>query len=352
MSKKSCRICIAWHGLPFYAYESLCAFAKDAGEYNVSFIGSEAKGCIKESVDDAKIDILWIDETKKTSFREIGIEVPHVFIKTSWHHTAFESLANEVRSAKGRVIIMADNTFSLKVRKILAAIYSRLYIIPRNWGAWVPGSRASMYMRYLGFSQDRIFTKLYCTSASGFEASVPVRKNRVLFVGRFEPEKNVKNLVAAWRKYKIAGGRIEELILVGSGSIKVISDKDVNISVHPWASQAEVKTFMEESEVFILPSKHDPWGVVLLEAALCECVMVASSNCGAAHDLIKNGVNGVIFEGVGIGDIQRALFDVEKLVGDRKRRGAAGKAARLMGERYSTVEFSRAALKIIKAASQ
>ncbi len=330
-------LCFAWHGLPFYAAESLLALRRDGMEFAV--IGSQATGAIRGSALDTALQPIWIDERQPSRFSSLGLGVPDVLYKTSWHHLAFEGLAAEVRAKGGAVIILADNTFAFSLRKVFGMFYARARLVSRHWGVLVPGSAARRFMRLLGFPSERIYTKLYCTNAEKFAPQSKKRYRRALFVGRFEPEKNIANLLAGWREYRCTGGQLEELVVVGRGSIQVRSDPEFGVAVSDWKPQDRIRELMQEAAVFVLPSRRDHWGVVLLEAALCGCVLVASQECGAAHDLIVSGENGVCFSGLSAAAIVRALQTADKLYSSAEALERAGMSSRRAGEAYSTAAF-------------
>ena len=53
--------------------------------------------------------------------------------------------------------------------------------------------------------------------------------------------------------------------------------------------------FFAQADVFVLPSRHDGWGVVVNQALGAGLPIIASDHVGAAHDLIHEGENGFIF---------------------------------------------------------
>ena len=90
----------------------------------------------------------------------------------------------------------------------------------------------------------------------------------------------------------------------------------------PWERIAERFAI---ADVFALLSRHEPWGVVVNEAAACGLPLVVSDRVGAAFDLVEDGVNGAIVpanEPVAAGEAIRAL------AADSERRRAAGDASR------------------------
>ena len=52
--------------------------------------------------------------------------------------------------------------------------------------------------------------------------------------------------------------------------------------------------YFGKSDVFVLPSRHDGWGVVINQALAAGLPIIASSAVGAALDFVENGVNGML----------------------------------------------------------
>lgn len=72
------------------------------------------------------------------------------------------------------------------------------------------------------------------------------------------------------------------------------------------------------ADLFIHPSKNEPWGVSIQEAMSCGLPVISSNFVGAGFDLIKEGVNGFIYKHNDIEDlvqkIQAALkFDIDNV---------------------------------------
>jgi glycosyltransferase involved in cell wall biosynthesis len=93
----------------------------------------------------------------------------------------------------------------------------------------------------------------------------------VLAVGRDVPEKGFDVLAAACRD---AGMQLE---LVTGG-----------------LSEDELAQHYVDADVFALLSRHEPWGVVVNEAAASGLPLVLSDRVGAAQDLLRDGENGFV----------------------------------------------------------
>jgi glycosyltransferase involved in cell wall biosynthesis len=149
----------------------------------------------------------------------------------------------------------------------------------------------------------------------------------VLSIARLAPEKGLDTLVqaVAWA----ADPRLV-LVLAGTGAERERLDalaaelgvRLVFLPDIPWARIAERFAI---ADVFALLSRHEPWGVVVNEAAACGLPLVVSDRVGAAFDLVEDGRNGWI---VPVDDPAAAGEAIRTLVTDPGRRHAAGDASR------------------------
>jgi len=50
------------------------------------------------------------------------------------------------------------------------------------------------------------------------------------------------------------------------------------------------------SDVFVLLSISEPWGLVVNEAMVCDLPVIVSNRAGAAYGLVREGENGFVFD--------------------------------------------------------
>jgi len=92
-----------------------------------------------------------------------------------------------------------------------------------------------------------------------------------------------------------------ELVLVGGGPLGAALKKQVPETIRSrvhfagFRPVAELPKFFAESDVFVLPSRHDGWGVVVNQAAAAGMPIIASDAVGAAADLVVESENGRLF---------------------------------------------------------
>lgn len=149
----------------------------------------------------------------------------------------------------------------------------------------------------------------------------------VLSVARLAPEKGLDTLVRA-----VALAQDPRLVLLLSGSgperehlaalARELGVRLVLLPDTPWERIAERYV---AADVFALLSRHEPWGVVVNEAAACGLPLVLSDRVGAAFDLLEDGRNGVL---VPADDPTAAGEAIGALAADPVRRRAMGAASR------------------------
>lgn len=104
------------------------------------------------------------------------------------------------------------------------------------------------------------------------------------------------------------------LLLVGKdmsqGHYKTLAQRlgllDSVLFMEPVES-GRISTVLRCAQVFVLPSRFDGWGVVLNEAASMGLALIGSEKVGAAHHLIRPGVNGFRVRAGGVDSLRLAL---------------------------------------------
>lgn len=126
-------------------------------------------------------------------------------------------------------------------------------------------------------------------------------KRSFVYVGRLAPEKNLLLLLNAFAT--ISKDQNDwGLLLVGDGPMR--SELEIHISQQgiqnvtftggiPWY---QVPQWLAKSNVLVLPSLSEPWGLVVNEAMVCGMPVIVSDKCGCSADLVHSGQNGFLFD--------------------------------------------------------
>lgn len=127
------------------------------------------------------------------------------------------------------------------------------------------------------------------------------QRRRIVFSARMMPAKRPDLAIAAFTA--IADRRPEwDLVMLGDGPLRPELEASVPRRMRDrvlWPGflngAAEIAALYEACDVLLLPSDHEPWGVVVVEAAAAGLAIVASDVVGAAPELVRPGVNGELF---------------------------------------------------------
>jgi glycosyltransferase involved in cell wall biosynthesis len=149
----------------------------------------------------------------------------------------------------------------------------------------------------------------------------------VLSVARLAPEKGLDTLT---RAAALVGDPRLVVVLAGSGDERESLERlaatlGVRLAVLPDVPWERIAERFAIADVFALLSRHEPWGVVVNEAAACGLPLVLSDRVGAAFDLLEEGRNGAL---VPVDDPAAAAEAIRAYVADPARRHAAGLASR------------------------
>lgn len=118
-----------------------------------------------------------------------------------------------------------------------------------------------------------------------------------LFCGQMIARKGLDHLLAAFATLPVKA----RLLLVGREAelpaLLAMLPPNVRARVHSAGFQAPeaLPGLFAQADVFVLPSRHDGWGVVMNQALGAGLPIIASDQVGAAHDLIREGENGFTF---------------------------------------------------------
>ena len=113
-----------------------------------------------------------------------------------------------------------------------------------------------------------------------------------LFAGRFEPEKQLEQLVTLWPRVreKVPGAL---LLLIGQGSQSEKLRQSAGEGVRVLDPQADIELWYRLADVFVLPSKAEGLSNSLLEAMASGLVCVVTG-VGAAPELIGKDERGIL----------------------------------------------------------
>jgi glycosyltransferase involved in cell wall biosynthesis len=140
----------------------------------------------------------------------------------------------------------------------------------------------------------------------------------ILFASKLQSRKRCGDLVEAYKNLSL-GPRMNPhpyLVIVGDGEERAALEKQAaesgleGIRFCGFRNQSELPRFFDMATVFVLPSRHEPWGLIVNEVMNAGRAVIVSDDVGCQPDLVEDGVEGCVFP---VGDVA-ALTDALRRV--------------------------------------
>ena len=121
----------------------------------------------------------------------------------------------------------------------------------------------------------------------------------IISVGQVIPRKGHDILLKAFRK--IPNNEKYGLLIVGGKPnhdlTNLINEQDLpNLIFIDFLSKAELLEYYKASDLFVLPTREDEYGLVINEAMACGLPVITTKRCGAGVELIEEKLNGFLVE--------------------------------------------------------
>jgi glycosyltransferase involved in cell wall biosynthesis len=240
---------------------------------------------------------------------------PSLIICSGWIDRTYIRVCMELRQS-AKLVIAIDNQWRASLKQYLWMTLARLSFLKYFDFVWVPGARQADYALRLGFKKEQIYEGFYvCDTVlynSFYEFSKPLKKEvlpkRFVYVGRYLPFKGIGDLWQAFIELKKEEPSDWELWCVGTGDMVPI--------IHPqirhmgFLQPGQMGQVINETSVFIIPSRIEPWGVVVQEFAAAGFPLLCSKSVGAADTFLEETINGFTFASEDIESMKEAMRKV------------------------------------------
>lgn len=257
---------------------------------------------------------------------------PQAVVVSGWQDWSYLPVCFLMRRQQVPVLVGFDDQWFGTIKQIFGSLLGKARILSLFFShAWVAGDRQFEFARRLGFaSSDIVFdllsadTRIFCPPT---ETELVKRFSReritYIYVGRLEEVKGTDILLEAWSDLvKVAP--YSELLVVGAGSMADHFVDVKNVTAIPFAEPDVVRRYMIQADCAVVPSKTEPWGVVVHEFACCGLPIISADCVGANSRLVIHKHNGFIFHTQDASSLLTTFLMFE---------GATVDARRKMGER-------------------
>ena len=212
--------------------------------------------------------------------------------------------------------VVQGDTHLLRHRSWAKLLAKRLFLYPllRSASAALGvGVLSKRYWESIGIPGDRVFIVPYSSHLEGFRQEAERSQGSRgslrlqlglaaddlvgLFVGRLVKTKGVDLLLRGLSAMN-AGSR-PHLLVVGDGPEReslgsMARAVQLPVTFLGFRENTGLPALFAAADFFVLPSREEPWGVVVSEAMACGLPVVLSDQVGAGYDLLADGQNGFL----------------------------------------------------------
>jgi glycosyltransferase involved in cell wall biosynthesis len=229
------------------------------------------------------------------------------------------------------------------------------------------GVRTKEYYEAQGVASGRIHSARYCVDNRFFaidrveqahlretwrqRLGIPQDGVVVLFVGRLFSRKRPWDVLEIQKMLPMDLGI--STVVIGSGpmesALRAASLGMPRMYYLGFQDQVQTRAAYCGSDILLLPSEYETWGLVVNESIAGGLVPVITDTCGVAGDLVVDGETGFTFA---VGDVQTACKKIQLLAKERSTRfRMADKGFKRLKDEFSPEAFAEVLIRASTPAS-
>jgi glycosyltransferase involved in cell wall biosynthesis len=141
----------------------------------------------------------------------------------------------------------------------------------------------------------------------------------ILFASKLQRRKRCADLLNAYTRL-LSQNLVSPhpyLVIVGDGEERASLERTVaersldGVRFCGFRNQSELPRFFDLASVFVLPSQHEPWGLIVNEVMNAGRAVIVSSDVGCQPDLVRNGIEGFVYP---VGDVPALTVALSKVL--------------------------------------
>jgi glycosyltransferase involved in cell wall biosynthesis len=276
--------------------------------------------------------------------KAVAARNPDVVVLCGWLYRPYSRIVHSPELKHTCVVLGMDSPwrgslFQRIAKFRLASLVNRVNLVVTS------GERSSEYARRIGVPENRIRSGYYGFDHELFSAVARKRSTaagewprQFLFVGRYAPEKDLPTLMKAYAAYRAGLSRPWGLTCCGAGVDRDLLKGVPGVVDAGFTQPKDLPSVLRMHGVFVLPSRFEPWGVALAEAAASGLPVICSTACGAGIDLVRPYYNGLVVAPTDVSGLARAM----RWIHDHEAElPAMGSRSQGLAEAYSAEAWAR-----------
>jgi glycosyltransferase involved in cell wall biosynthesis len=267
---------------------------------------------------------------------------PALILMSGWQDKDYLRLAR-MAGMSHRFVLCLDNTWRNTWKQFLLLLPARIILRSITRFCWVPGEPQKKYALMLGFNPKNVYTGFYAANLKRYSelANKPIATNRprrFLVVARYIPQKGYDLLWDAYISLYTAGHTEWELWCAGTGPRYENRVQHPGIRHLGFVQPEEMEYLISQTDVFVLPSRFEPWGVAVQEFAAAGMPLILSDAVNAHHAFLRPGKNGFLFKSGNTESLKKALQIMMTSSDDERKK--MGQLSTALAEVYDTAAWS------------
>lgn len=284
---------------------------------------------------------LWLDYTV---LREVGRFDPQVVL-VHGYSSPLNLAVMGLAQLSGRRVLMRGDTRLMPyhsgspLKRRLKKLIFRLVD-----GCVSVGSENRKYYESLGVRRDDIYFAPFSVDNAAFDLGIgrePARVGQreawgiepdskvILFASKLVGRKRAADLLAAMEVVTRTNDDVV-LVIAGTGPEEealraMAATVPVRTIFAGFRNQSEMPALLAASDIFVLPSEDEPWGLIVNEAMAAGLPIVVSDDVGAAPDLVAGKGTGIVYPA---GDVDQLVAALDLLLKSPDMREDMGRNAR------------------------
>lgn len=236
--------------------------------------------------------------------------------------------------------------WKLLIKKLVLGI-----LFKRIKGFLYIGEENKEFYRYYNVPEEKLYFTPYAVDNERFMSEYEKLKDRkaelkqknginpdkvvILFCGKLIEKKRPMDLLYAYNRIKCEN---KALVYVGDGCLRkdiesYIKEKNLkDVYLVGFKNQTEISEYYAMSDILVLPSERETWGLVINEAMNFKLPIIASNIIGCHSDLVKQNENGYVFHSR---NVEKMIFCLKDLIESKEKRKMYGDNSRRAIQSYS-----------------
>ena len=183
-----------------------------------------------------------------------------------------------------------------KYKKNIYALVERILSIPTDKIINISNYEQNQAIKY-GFNKNKMIM-IYNgvedkVNKSNLKLNWDRNKINLLFVGRLDRQKGLDLFLDVYNKMELDN---VHLYVIGTSVLDNSLPKNTEtVTYLGWVDNKDIDAYYQACDAVIMPSRWEGFGLVAIEA-MRNSKPVIASNMGALPELIKNNINGYIFD--------------------------------------------------------